>query len=428
MTENRFPIEDVRAQFPALEITDDGRPRAYLDNPAGTQVPQATVDAVSRCLIESNANLGGFFPTTQAAEAVVEEAHAGMADFLNAASSREVIIGLNMTTLTYQMSRSLGHLIGPGDEIIVTRMDHEGNIAPWLQLAEDRGAVVRWLDFDRDTYEFAPEALDPLLTRRTKLLALNHASNLIGTINDVKGLAAKAKAAGALVYVDSVQYAPHGPIDVQDLGCDFLACSAYKFFGPHLGVLWGREALLAELPAYKVRAVGDDLPDKFESGTPNIEGMAGLNGTLAYLDWLAERTTGEAHRAPYGHMRGRGQAMHAAIDVFAEYERDLTARLIQGLQGIPGLKVHGITNEADLARRVPTVSFTLGGVAPREIAKQLAAENLFVWSSHNYALELVRHLGIDETEGVVRIGLAHYNTLEEIERLLAVLDRHYASA
>ena len=428
MTENRFPIEDVRAQFPALEITDDGRPRAYLDNPAGTQVPQATVDAVSRCLIESNANLGGFFPTTQAAEAVVEEAHAGMADFLNAASSREVIIGPNMTTLTYQMSRSLGHLIGPGDEIIVTRMDHEGNIAPWLQLAEDRGAVVRWLDFDRDTYEFAPEALDPLLSQRTKLLALNHASNLIGTINDVKGLAAKAKAAGALVYVDSVQYAPHGPIDVQDLGCDFLACSAYKFFGPHLGVLWGREELLAELPAYKVRAVGDDLPDKFESGTPNIEGMAGLNGTLAYLDWLAERTTGEAHRAPYGHMRGRGQAMHAAIDVFAEYERDLTARLIQGLQGIPGLKVHGITNEADLARRVPTVSFTLGSVAPREIAKQLAAENFFVWSGHNYALELVRHLGIDETEGVVRIGLAHYNTLEEIERLLAVLDRHYASA
>lgn len=428
MTENRFPIEDVRAQFPALEITDDGRPRAYLDNPAGTQVPQATVDAVTRCLIESNANLGGFFPTTQAAEAVVEEAHAGMADFLNAASSREVIIGSNMTTLTYQMSRSLGHLIGPGDEIIVTRMDHEGNIAPWLQLAEDRGAVVRWLDFDRDTYEFTPEALDPLLTRRTKLLALNHASNLIGTINDVKGLAAKAKAAGALVYVDSVQYAPHGPIDVQDLGCDFLACSAYKFFGPHLGVLWGREELLAELPAYKVRAVGDYLPDKFESGTPNIEGMAGLNGTLAYLDWLAERTTGEAHRAPYGHMRGRGQAMHAAIDVFAEYERDLTARLIEGLQGIPGLKVHGITNEADLARRVPTVSFTLAGVAPREIAKQLAAENLFVWSGHNYALELVRHLGIDETEGVVRIGLAHYNTLEEIERLLAVLDRHYASA
>lgn len=428
MTDNRFPIDEVRAQFPALTITDDGRARAYLDNPAGTQVPQATVDAVSHCLIESNANLGGFFPTTRAADAVVEEAHAGMADFLNAASAREVIIGPNMTTLTYQMSRSLGHLIGPGDEIIVTRMDHEGNIAPWLQLAEDRGAVIRWLDFDPDSYEFRPEALDPLLSHRTKLLALNHASNLIGTINDVKALSAKAKAAGALVYVDSVQYAPHGPIDVQDLGCDFLACSAYKFFGPHLGVLWAREELLKELPAYKVRAVGDYLPDKFESGTPNIEGMAGLNGTLAYLGWLAERTAGEAHRAPYRHMRGRGQSLHAAIDVFAQYERDLTASLIEGLQSIPRLKVHGITAAADFARRVPTVSFTIAGVPPREIAKQLAEENLFVWSGHNYALELVRHLGIDEAEGVLRVGLAHYNTLDEIEQLLSVLNKHHGAA
>ncbi len=426
MTDNRFPIEDVRAQFPALALRDAGRPRAYLDNPAGTQVPNHTVEAISRCLVESNANLGGFFVTTQAADAVVEQAHGGMADFLNAASPREVVIGPNMTTLTYQMSRALGRWIDPGDEIIVTRMDHDGNVAPWLQLAEDRGAVVRWLDFDRDSYEFRPEALDRLLSKHTKLLALNHASNLIGTINDVKGLTAKAKSAGALVYVDSVQYAPHGPIDVQDLGCDFLVCSAYKFFGPHLGILWAREDILRELPAYKVRAVGDYLPDKFECGTPNIEGMAGLNGTLAYFDWLAERTVGEAHRTPYRHMSMRAQALHAVVDVFADYERNLTARLVEGLQGISGLIIHGITREADFARRVPTVSFTLNGVSPRDIAKGLAEENLFVWSGHNYALELVHHLGIDEREGMLRVGLAHYNTLEEVERLLAVLRETYS--
>lgn len=428
MTENRFPIEDVRAQFPALTLTDGGRPRAYLDNPAGTQVPKHTVEAVSRCLIESNANLGGFFPTTRAADALVADAHVGMADFLNAASAREVVIGPNMTTLTYQMSRSIGQRLAPGDEIIVTRMDHEGNVAPWLQLAEDRGLAVRWLEFDRESYEFRSEALEALLSPRTKLLALNHASNLIGTINDVKRLAALAKTVGALVYVDSVQYAPHGSIDVQDLGCDFLVCSAYKFFGPHLGVLWAREELLTELPAYKVRAVGGYLPDKFECGTANIEGMAGLNGTLAYLDWLAERTTGEAHRAPYAHMSPRGQALHAAIDVFADYERVLTARLVSGLLEIPGLTIHGITEETAFARRVPTVSFTLAGVAPREIAQRLAEENLFVWSGHNYALEVVRHLGIDEGEGMLRIGLAHYNTLEEVERLLAALARHYGTA
>ncbi len=348
-----------------------------------------------------------------------------MADFLNAASPREVVIGPNMTSLTYQMSRSLGHRLEPGHEIIVTRMDHEGNIAPWLQLAEDCGLVVRWLDFDRDTFEFAPEALEALLGPKTKLFALNHASNLIGTINDVKALSSLAKAAGALVYVDSVQYAPHGPIDVQDLGCDFLVCSAYKFFGPHLGVLWAREDILADLPAYKVRAVGDYLPDKFESGTPNIEGMAGLNGTLAYFDWLAERTVGEAHLAPYRHMSERAQRLHAAIDVFAAYERGLTARLIAGLRSIPGLTIHGITEEADVSRRVPTVSFTLAGVSPRDIARVLAEENLFVWSGHNYALEVVRHLGIDEGEGMLRVGLAHYNTEEEIDRLIAVLADQY---
>ncbi len=239
-----FPIEGVREAFPALALTDQGRARAYLDNPAGTQVPQGVIEAVARCLGETNANLGGTFATSKAADAVVRGAHAAMADLLGAASAREVVIGPSMTSLTYRISRSLGRRLEPGDEVVVTRMDHDGNVAPWLQLAEDRGLVVRWLPFDRETWRIEPEALDHVLSEKTRILALNYASNLTGSVNDVAALAARAKAAGALVYVDAVQLAPHRLVDVAALGCDFLVCSSYKFFGPHLGVLWGRGDLL----------------------------------------------------------------------------------------------------------------------------------------------------------------------------------------
>jgi cysteine desulfurase family protein (TIGR01976 family) len=281
-----FSIEAVRGQFPALSLTDKGRRRIYLDNPAGTQVPQAVADAVSCCLLTTNANLGGYFETTIAAQSVVDEAHQAMADFLGAAGPEEIIIGANMTTLTYHMSRTLGRTLKPGDEIILTRMDHDGNVSPWLQLAEDLGLVVRWLPFDEKSWQVEEEALAGLLSNKTRLVALNYASNLTGSINRVKALTAIAKRAGALVYVDAVQFAPHGLIDVQELGCDFLICSAYKFFGPHMGVLWGRLDIIDDLKPYKCRCSSNGLPERFELGTPQIELMAGLTAAVDYFAGL----------------------------------------------------------------------------------------------------------------------------------------------
>lgn len=386
-----FAIDQIRAEFPALAMSDAGVPRVYLDNPAGTQVPRRVAEAAARCLLETNANLGGFFTTSLAAEEVVDGAHRAMARLLGASSEREVVIGPSMTSLTFEFSRSIGRTLKAGDEIVVTHMDHDGNISPWLALAEDRGLVVRWVPFDERTWVIEPDALDAVLSNKTRLVALNYASNLTGSINDVRTLVDRIHAVGALAYVDAVQFAPHGKIDVQALGCDFLACSSYKFYGPHLGIVWGRESLLADLYAYKVRPATNDLPYKFETGTPQIEQLAALSACVDYLEGV----------------------MGAEA-----YERRLAAHLIDGLQRIPGVRIIGITDPARYDRRVPTVSFVHDTRGPAEIAQALARRNIFVWSGHNYALEIVRQLGIDETRGVVRIGIAHYNTLEEIDRTL----------
>lgn len=407
-----FPVELVRAQFPALGLEDGGRPRVYLDNPAGTQVPARVAEAISRCLIETNANLGGYFTTSRAAEEVVLGAHRAMARFLGAASEREIVIGPSMTSLTFALSRSIGRTLQAGDEIVVTRMDHDGNISPWLAMAQERGVTVRWLPFDRRTWRIEPGALDEVLSEKTRLVALNYASNLTGSINDVRGLVRKIRAAGALSYVDAVQFAPHGYIDVRELDCDFLACSSYKFFGPHLGIVWARESLLEDLYAYKVRPASADLPWKFETGTPQIEALAGLTATAEYLEWLG------ATCAPGTHGRA---AIRAAFEAAGAHERDLAARLIEGLRRIPDVEIVGITDPAHFGSRVPTVSFTHATRTPSDIARSLAGENVFVWSGHNYALEIVRSLGIDEEEGVVRIGMAHYNTVDEVSRAVDLL-------
>ncbi|TPK66353.1 cysteine desulfurase-like protein [Mesorhizobium sp. B2-4-19] len=409
-----FSIEAVRGQFPALSLTDKGRRRIYLDNPAGTQVPQAVADAVSRCLLTTNANLGGYFETTIAAQSVVDEAHQAMADFLGAASPEEIIIGANMTTLTYHMSRTLGRTLKPGDEIILTRMDHEGNVSPWLQLAEDLGLVVRWLPFDEKSWQVEEEALAGLLSDKTRLVALNYASNLTGSINRVRSLTAIAKRAGALVYVDAVQFAPHGLIDVQELGCDFLICSAYKFFGPHMGILWGRREIIDGLKPYKCRCSSNGLPERFELGTPQIELMAGLTAAVGYFAELG---------AAAGESGSRRQKVARAFEVSIAYENPLAQRLIDGLSDIPGLTIHGITDRKRLADRVPTVSFTVEGIVPETIVRQMNAENIFLWSGHNYAWEIVHQLGIPAEQGVVRIGIAHYNTAAEINETLESVHR-----
>jgi cysteine desulfurase family protein (TIGR01976 family) len=392
-----------------------------MDNPGGTQVPQMVIDAMVDCLIHANANLSGGFSTSERADAIVAGAHGAMADFLNAASPREIIIGQNMTTLTFHISRSLGRLFAKGDEIIVTKMDHDANVSPWLLLARDHGLEVKFLPFDRESYEFDMAELDRLLSPRTKLVAFNHASNLTGTINDVKAVVERAHGVGALVYVDSVQFAPHGVIDVQDLECDFLVCSPYKFYGPHMGVLWGREDLLMELEPYKLRPAADSLPDRFETGTLSHEGMAGITATVDYFAGIGRDLAGGLYLSRYAHFTERRRNLCAALDYLTDYENSLMRRLVVGLAALPGVKIQGITNPNAMNSRVTTISFTAQGHHPRAIAEALGKLGIQVWDGHNYAVEPVKHLGLMAGGGVVRVGLAHYNTMEEVNITVAAV-------
>ena len=420
-----FDLGQIRAHFPALALLHDDLPRVYLDNPAGTQVPNEVLDRMRNALVECNANMHGNFRTTREATALEEEAHAAMADLYNAASPAEIVFGPNMTTLTFMMTRVLARRFREGDEIIITAMEHDGNNTPWRTMAAEHGLVVKTLPFDRDTYEFDLAQLAALITDRTRFAAINYASNLLGTINDVKAMCATLRAAGALTYVDAVQFAPHGAIDVQDLGCDFLVASAYKFYGPHQGILWGRQELLQELPAYKLSVVADEPPGKFETGTQSLEGQAGVLGAIEYLQWLG-RGMGAAHTPTAAGLRPRTREIHAAMNAMAHYEVSLSERLIAGLQAIPGVEVHGITDTSALIRRVPTVSFTHPQVDPGALATFLDGYGVYVWNGHNYALPVVQHLGIGPA-GVVRVGPTHYNTLAEIDTAVELIGRYCVS-
>ena len=410
----------IAQSFPALSMQDDGRRRIYLDNPAGTQVPEQVIAAVAGCLRDANANVGGPFVSSVAATGIVSAAHDAMADLLGAVTPEEIVFGPNMTTLTFQISRSLGRQLRPGDEIIVSEMDHDANVAPWLLLARDLELEVRWMSFDRETFEFGPDALQDVLSDRTRLVCIGMASNLLGTVNDVKTIAAQARAAGAMTFVDAVQGVPHLSTDVQALGCDFLACSAYKFFGPHQGILWGRRDLLESLDPYKVRPAPEKIPGCFETGTQSHEGMAGTTAAVDYFAWVGETMASEHHER-YAHFDGRRRFVHAAMDYLFDYETTLARHLIEGLQSFPRVRVLGVTDPDRMDRRVPTVAFTVEGARPDVIAAELAARNIFVWSGHNYAVEAVRHLGIYETGGAVRIGPVHYNSPAEIDVLLQAL-------
>ena len=291
-----FDLDAVRAQFPALGVTDDGQRRIYFDNPAGTQVPASVAAAMSDCLLTSNANQGGYFATSSRADDIVESARVAMADFLNAPSPDEIVFGQNMTTITLHLSRSIGRLLRPGDEIILSRMDHDANVWPWVLLARDLELEVKWLEFDATTFEFDLSTLDDLITDRTRLVCVGGASNLTGTLNDVAAICEKARAAGALTYIDAVQSVPHVATDVQAIGCDFIVCSPYKFFGPHQGVLWGRREVLEQLEPYKVRPAPSTIPWCFETGTQSHEGFAGITAAIDYFAWIGESMAGETER------------------------------------------------------------------------------------------------------------------------------------
>lgn len=416
----QFDLEAIRTQFPALAITDNGARRIYFDNPAGTQVPVSVAAAMSDCLLSSNANLGGNFASSLAADAVVQSARDAMADFLNAPSADEIIFGQNMTTLTLHLSRSIGRLFRAGDEIVLSRMDHDANVWPWVLLARDLDLDIRWLPFNRETFEFDLHELDDLINERTRLVCVGGASNLTGTINDVTAICAKARDAGVLSYIDAVQSAPHIASDVQAIGCDFFVCSAYKFFGPHLGVLWGRREILQQLEAYKVRPAPATLPWCFETGTQSHEGMAGTAAVVNYFAWIGESMAADYDEVP-SQLSGRRRHVRAAMGLLFDYEKDLTRQLLNGLGELSGVTVQGISSEDALDRRVPTVSFTHVSVPPDRIAADLAKQNIFVWHGHNYSVEVANSLGIFETGGAVRVGPVHYNSAAEIDELLVAL-------
>ena len=422
-TDYAFDIDAVRARFPSLAITDNGEARIYFDNPAGTQVPQSVVDRMADCLLTANANLGGYFRTSELAQVFVDDAHAAMADMLNSPDDDEIIFGQNMTSITFHLARSMGRHFKPGDEIVLSRMDHDANVHPWVLMARDHGLVVRWLPFDTDTFEFDLQNLDDVLTERTRLVCVGGASNLTGTINDVTTICRKARDAGAWTYIDAVQSAPHIPTDVQAIGCDFLVCSAYKFFGPHQGVLWGRRDVLEQLEPYKVRPAPDSLPWCFAPGTASHEGMAGTAAAVDYFAWVGQTMAPGIDTG----FEGRRHDVHAAMQMLFDCERELSDHLVTGLQELPGVTVQGITSPEAMHRRVPTVAFTHSDRPSADIARDLAARNIFVWSGHNYAVETARSLGIYDSGGAVRVGPVHYNTVDEIDTLLDALQRILAS-
>ena len=408
----------IRPHFPALSRMYDGKPLVYFDGPGGTQVTQSCIDAMNAYLSHCNANHGGFFVTGVESDAIVHEAHEAMADFLNTHDAGEVIFGPNMTTLTFAISRAIGQTLQPGDEIILTTLDHDANYSPWALMARDRGVTVRVVDIDTSDCTLRLSDFERYLNRRTRLVAVGYASNASGTINPVEKIISLAHAAGALTYVDAVHYAPHGPIDVQSLGTDFLVCSPYKFFAPHLGALYGRRELLEALPAYKVRPASNDLPGKFETGTQSHESMAGLIGALQYLEWLGQTCSdGQA-----GSFRSdRSATLHAAMRAIHAYESKLKAHMLEGLLSLKRAKMYGIADPQRLDERVGTFIIRVDGQHPDDTARFLASRGICVWSGNYYALNLSERLGVEETGGMVRIGLAHYNTCDEVDRLLGEL-------
>lgn len=386
------------------------QPAVFLDGPGGTQSPQPVIDAMARYMQQGSSNLGGPFLTSREADTIVDEARQAMADLLNA-RPEEIIFGQNMTSLTFSLSRAISRSWEPGDEIIVTQIDHDANISPWLLAAEDRGVTVRWLDFHPANCTLALETLSSLLTPRTRLVAVNYASNAVGTINDVQAITAAAHRVGALVYVDAVHYAPHGPIDVRSLDCDFLACSVYKFFGPHTGVVYGKYDLLDALPAYKVRPAPSRPPGKWETGTQSFESLAGVTAAVEYLAGLG---------GPEGSRRER---LVRGMTAIKAYEAELSEAFLHRAAGVPGLHVYGITDIEDVAARTPTFAVSLDGYSPEAVATYLGEQGIFVWHGHYYAVAVMERLSKLEAGGLVRIGFVHYNTMAEMDRLFVALNK-----
>ena len=426
----------VRSQFPSLAQTVNGHPAAFLDGPGGTQVPQRVIDAISDYLRHNNANTGGAYATSRRTDAMIAEARSAMADFLHCGAD-EVAFGPNMTTLTFAISRAIGRDLKPGDEIVVTRLDHDANVSPWLAMAEDRGVTVRWAEIHDEDCTLDMADLASKINSKTKLVAAGYASNAVGTINPVKEIVKLAHAAGALAYIDAVHYGPHGLIDVAALDCDFLVCSTYKFFGPHMGVLFGKREHLKRLRPYKVRPNTNAIPNCWEWGTLNHEGIAGIAACVEYMADLGRGPSkmrvphpsrfskGGNDDAGTGGVNERRVAIEAAYAAIHEHESALLERMMAGLQKIPVLKIYGITDPARFHERCATLAIRIDsgkpGLTPLELSTKLGDRGFFTWDGNYYALNLTEHLDVEKSGGFLRIGLVHYNTVEEVDRLLAAL-------
>ena len=429
-----FDVAQVRAQFPALKSD-----AVFFDNPGGTQVAERVVERMSDYLLRTNANHGGGFKTSIESDAVVHEAHKAVADFLGAARPEEIVFGANMTTLTFMLSRALGRRLGPGDEIVVTRLDHDANISPWLQMAEDRGVTVRWVDLRPQDCTLVMKDFEEQITERTKLVACGYASNAVGTINDVKTVVRLAHEVGAMAYIDAVHYAPHGPIDVRELDCDFLACSTYKFFGPHMGVLYAKREHLARLQPYKLRANTNIVPQRWEWGTLNHELLAGVSACIDYFADLGKRTSGDSDanystggnshveavapgcRAERSSAITRRGGIISAYRAIHSHERELMQRMLSGLSEIRGVRLYGISDPARIDSRCPTFAVRIPGHSPLELATSLGNQGIFTWDGNYYALNLTERLGVEQDGGFLRVGFVHYNTEEEVDRVLSAL-------
>lgn len=412
-------IARIRGQFPSLN-----RPAIFFDNPGGTQIARRSLERINKYLLESNANHEGAFATSKASDAVLDEAHRAMADFYNAPSAEEIVFGNNMTTLTLHLSRSISREWQEGDEIVLTRLDHDANVTPWLLAAQDKGAKVNWVDFDVEDGALKLDDLQKALERKPKLVAVGYASNSLGTVNPVQKITQMARAAGSLVYVDAVQYAVHGPMDVQRIGCDFLVSSSYKYFGPHAGILYGRRELLEKLVAYKVRPAANELPGKFETGTQNHEGIAGVLGAIEYFEWIGKEFGGRyADGLREEGYSGRKLLLKQALTAIHAYEFELSRALLSTLEAIPRLRIYGNADARRLDERIATFSFRVGDLHPKDVAEKLAAENIYVWDGNYYAVNVTERLGLEDKGGMVRVGAVHYNTVNEVAKLGEALKR-----
>ena len=407
-----YPIAEIRSLFPGLQRQVNGNQAIFFDGPGGSQSPESVGDAVKHYLLHQNANVGMSLATSKETDSLIEETMRACADFVGCEDYREIVFGQNMTSLTIQLASALSRTWGPGDEVVVTRSDHDANVRPWVLAAQWSGATVKWIDIDPGDCTHKVGTIDESINESTVMVAIGAASNFSGTINDVRGICSKAHSVGAEVFVDAVHYAPHALIDVRDMDCDYLACSSYKFFGTHQGILWGRFGRLAKLPVAKLRVSSEEVPYRWMTGTQGHESMAGTLAAIGHLEWLGRMISEENI--------SRREALRVAFSAIEEYESELCWRMIEGLKKMDGVKIWGITDPSMKDMRAPTVSFTHHSMTAEEIGGALADQGIFAWAGNFYALELSEALGL-EPEGALRVGLLHYNTAEEVDSFLRLL-------